>query len=305
MSRSTPQISVLVPVHNGAATLDEQLDALASQTFDATWELVVADNRSTDASRALLWARRRAGFPAEIRVLDASGGKGAAYARNAAILAAKADRIAFCDADDRVGPRWLEGAYEALDAFDVVGGPMRRHTEPFDPDSPLLPYHSVSDDSVVTSNLAIRADVLRRAGGFDATFVGYGREDHEMAVRLWKIGARFGTDPRMSIHYRITSDQRAFVRKIYSSACADTVIWRRHPDVFPRRQGRGVVLRAALTLPVRLMRAHRGGGPRRMARVLVELAAHARMMLPPQRPLPAPRLLATQSPSLEISPPER
>lgn len=297
-----PSISVLMPVHNGADTLDEQLDALAAQPFDLPWELVVADNGSTDATRDVIEARR-ATFPAPIRLIDAGAARGAAFARNAAIRAARSDRLAFCDGDDRVGPEWLQGAYDGLESADVVGGPMRRRTEPFDPDSPLLPFHSVSDDSIVACNVAMRREALERVGGYDATFSGYGREDHELAVRLWGIGARFAYEPRMLLYYRLSESQLTFIRKVYSSSRADVVIWRRHPEQFPGRQGRGFVAREALALPVNLVRAGRGGGVRRMARVLVDLTAHARDMLPPQRPLEPARLLGTMTEETPEVPP--
>ena len=37
-------VSVIVPAYNAAATLAEQLEALAAQRFDSDWELVIVDN---------------------------------------------------------------------------------------------------------------------------------------------------------------------------------------------------------------------------------------------------------------------
>jgi cellulose synthase/poly-beta-1,6-N-acetylglucosamine synthase-like glycosyltransferase len=43
--RSRPSsVSVIVPAYNAAATLAEQLEALAAQRFDGDWELVIVDN---------------------------------------------------------------------------------------------------------------------------------------------------------------------------------------------------------------------------------------------------------------------
>jgi hypothetical protein len=36
---------VIVPAYNAAATLAEQLEALAAQRFDGDWELVIVDKR--------------------------------------------------------------------------------------------------------------------------------------------------------------------------------------------------------------------------------------------------------------------
>jgi glycosyltransferase involved in cell wall biosynthesis len=44
---------VIVPAYNAAATLAEQLEALAAQRFDGDWELVIVDNGSTDATANL------------------------------------------------------------------------------------------------------------------------------------------------------------------------------------------------------------------------------------------------------------
>jgi cellulose synthase/poly-beta-1,6-N-acetylglucosamine synthase-like glycosyltransferase len=61
----TPTVSVVIPVLNGAATLGRQLEALAGQTYDQPWEIVVADNGSTDGTVELVeaWTRPAAGAP--------------------------------------------------------------------------------------------------------------------------------------------------------------------------------------------------------------------------------------------------
>src|SRR5439155_20746189 len=41
---AAPEVSVVMPVRNGAALLREQLAALERQTFDGAWEVVVVDN---------------------------------------------------------------------------------------------------------------------------------------------------------------------------------------------------------------------------------------------------------------------
>lgn len=300
VQQGPPVISVIIPVLNGAATIPEQLDALAAQDFDQPWELIVCDNGSTDDTRAVVFAAREA-FPAPIRVVDAGERRGVAFARNVGILATRADRIAICDADDRVGPLWLQGAYAGLDDHDVVGGPLRRYVEPFDPDSERLPYLSVGDDGIMGGNIAMRRNIVLALGGFDASFTGYGREDHEFSVRLWQTNASIGADERLELYYHVSDSTWDFVRKIYSSCVADVAIWRRHPDVFPGRQGRLFVLRETVGLPVNLVKAAIGGGPRRMARVVVNLIAHARTMLPPQQPLAAPILLSDMSQPREVN----
>ena len=64
-----PAISVIIACRNGAATLGETLEGLAAQAWDRPWEVVLADNGSTDGTRALFegFARRSPGWPMRAR----------------------------------------------------------------------------------------------------------------------------------------------------------------------------------------------------------------------------------------------
>ena len=82
--REWPPVSVIMPVYNAAATIGEQLEALAHQDFAGGWELLIADNGCTDRTRDIA-----ANFADRLpmRVIDASAEKGTALARNTAARA--------------------------------------------------------------------------------------------------------------------------------------------------------------------------------------------------------------------------
>ena len=113
-------ISVIVPVRNGMPWLEQQLRALSEQECHEPWELVVADNKSTDASRLVVqeWARR---FDM-IRLVDASTANGPGGTRNVGVGAARGELLAFCDADDVVQPGWLTAHALALAEADLSAG---------------------------------------------------------------------------------------------------------------------------------------------------------------------------------------
>lgn len=111
-------LSVIIPSFNAETTLREQLDALAEQDVAEPWELIVADNGSTDKTVEIAEAYR--GRIANLRVIDASDRRGASHARNVGVAAALGSRIAFCDADDVVAPNWLNAIARALDRHDLV-----------------------------------------------------------------------------------------------------------------------------------------------------------------------------------------
>jgi GT2 family glycosyltransferase len=186
-------ISVVMAVRNGLPWLDEQLRALAAQECDADWEVVIAENGSTDASAdtARAWETRSG----VIRLVDASARRGPAAARNIGAGFARGDLLAFCDADDVVRPGWLQAMSKALGGADVVAGA-------FDLGSLNDGERGVPTPAVtrqlghLPAGLAANLGVTRRAfdavGGFDENLqVG---EDIDLCWRLQQAGFTFTTE---------------------------------------------------------------------------------------------------------------
>ncbi|WP_420393214.1 glycosyltransferase [Acuticoccus sp.] len=103
-------ISVIVPVHNGAAHLAQTLQTLVNQTRPAD-ELIVVDDRSDDGSGDVAEA-----FGADVRVVRGAFG-GASAARLAGLSHARGDRLMFLDADDLLG----------LDVLAALDATLDRH----------------------------------------------------------------------------------------------------------------------------------------------------------------------------------
>ncbi len=112
------KLSVIIACYNGAETLADQLDGLAAQSCSQPWEVIFADNRSTDNSRAI--AEQYKDRLPNLKIIDASEKQGKSFALNKGILAARGDSIAFADADDQVAPGWLAALGNALETHDLV-----------------------------------------------------------------------------------------------------------------------------------------------------------------------------------------
>ncbi len=106
--RDMPTVSVIMPLYNKEAFVDQAMSSVLAQTLDDI-ELIVVDNGSTDASRDV--AARRAQADARVTLLD-EGRPGASAARNRALAAARGEFLAFVDADDFIEPSLLEKAVE-------------------------------------------------------------------------------------------------------------------------------------------------------------------------------------------------
>ena len=116
-------ISIVIPAFNAEKTIDAQLEALSRQSWSGGWEVIVADNGSTDdtAEHVAHWEARLPGF----RVVDASARRGAGHARNVGARAARGDYLLFVDADDVVQPGWLASMAEAAGRHPLIAGTSR------------------------------------------------------------------------------------------------------------------------------------------------------------------------------------
>lgn len=189
-SATRPAISVIIPAFNAAGTLDAQLSALARQNLGEPWEVIVADNGSTDdtAGVASAWSQR---LP--LRVVDAGARRGPAAARNLGVAAASAPLLAFCDADDVVSDDWLARTLAAVraDGFVAIGVRTRAaYSSRREPEYVLYAaYASIYLPGMIAcgaGHMAVRADIFRDAGGFDESLLT--AEDHDLCYRIQLAG---------------------------------------------------------------------------------------------------------------------
>jgi glycosyltransferase involved in cell wall biosynthesis len=123
------KLSVIIPCFNAEDTIAIQMDALANQSWSEPWEVVVANNKSTDNSMGIVEGYKKQ-LP-NLRTVDASVRQGQPYALNVGAACAQGEAIAFCDADDEVAPGWVAAMGEALSKYDFVA--CRVDTEKLNP----------------------------------------------------------------------------------------------------------------------------------------------------------------------------
>ena len=183
-------ISVILPVLDARPWLEEQLSALAAQKCEEPWEVVVADNGSTDGSLefARTWCEEHEGF----RIVDASESPGAPATRNMGVRESTGDLLAFCDADDVVHPGWLQGMVDALQDADVVAGVFDFWSLNGILPKPAIPAANRQLGFLpagLGANLAIRRLAFEEVGGFnDGMLVG---EDIDLCWQVQLGGHRF------------------------------------------------------------------------------------------------------------------
>lgn len=110
-----PSLSIVIPAYNESARIGPTLAAIVAslRTWPTAWDICVVDDGSTDDTAPLVEAFARAHPEVTLRRLPVNRGKGAAVRDG--MLAARGDRILFCDADLATPMSELLPLWHALD----------------------------------------------------------------------------------------------------------------------------------------------------------------------------------------------
>ncbi|HTX58285.1 MAG TPA: glycosyltransferase [Verrucomicrobiae bacterium] len=239
-------ISVVIPTYNRLDTLEHVLPTLLAQDVPGErYELLVCDSNSNDGTAAYL-----AGLAAVHPNLRHLPGpySGRAAARNAGIREARGAIVLFNDADILASPdllsRHLARHRDADERIAVVGWEVQvRDLADYarQREHPELRAHlhppgrkRLSWLYFLTGNASVASEDLRRVGGFDESFTGYGHEDLELGYRLEKDGVRIVYEPR-AVNYHCQDVPHDDQKEKMKLAGRSTVrFYRKHPDLAVR-----------------------------------------------------------------------
>jgi glycosyltransferase involved in cell wall biosynthesis len=180
-------LSVVIASKDRAAFLARALDSLAAQSEAPEFEIIVADNGSSDATAAIVAERESAGLPLRrVFVPEPNRGK----ARNAGVAAATGRLVVFVDDDVELPPHFLAAHARAHAANNPVAasGPILNvpaygsHAKPS--------FANYSGAYFCTCNVSLPRETFLAAGGFDEDFDLYGWEDTELGLRLRRRDVR-------------------------------------------------------------------------------------------------------------------
>jgi len=202
-----PTVSIVIPAYNEERTIRTCVVAALEQTVSAD-EIIVVNNKSTDATATMLTALKTEFPDAPLVIVDQNDEQGITATRNAGFNAATGEVIGRIDADSILEPEWV-AEVKALFADPTVGaatGPMIYY------DMPLRRWGARADDNmrrallkltkeyhfVFGSNMAIRASAWRDVRDFvcnDADKEMH--EDVDLGIHLFDRGHKIVYGPKM------------------------------------------------------------------------------------------------------------
>ena len=220
----SPTFSVVIPLFNKETEIARAIQSVLAQSYRDS-EIVVVDDGSTDEGASVVEGID----DPRIHLIRQSNG-GVSAARNRGIAAARADLVAFLDADDEWLPDFLStiaslfGAYPqagaCATAFFIDKGRGHVHGSrtsglPRPPWAGIIPdYFRTAPGVVWSSAVAVRRNVFGAVGGFREGF--HRGEDLDMWMR---IAVRFDiayTSTRCAI-WRYDAPDRACLRALPDS----------------------------------------------------------------------------------------
>ena len=194
------------------------LESVSKQTVEPDYVLVADDGSGVGVQFAVREWRRRLRYLTHVWQPDAAFR--AARVRNLAALKTDADHLVFVDGDCLLPPTFIEKHRELIRPNTLLaGGRYLAGTQEtkvllsgqvnvdaalftsvkFKSVSlgPLRDLRSKNWDSVRTCNFAVMRPDFLKVGGFDESYIGWGREDTDLVVRLINAGrtvrsGRFG-----------------------------------------------------------------------------------------------------------------
>ena len=192
------ELSVVVPVYNGAHTLGPCLHALLNASGPSP-EIIVIDDGSTDNSAEIA---RRAGA----RVIEQETNLGQGSARNAGVKLARGNIVVFVDADvvihadalERIGQFFREqpdyaavfGSYDTVPAVRTLVSQYRNLLHHF--------VHQQGDreaETFWTGLGAVRREAFEAVGGFADNYTPI--EDVNLGLRMHDAGYRIALEPQV------------------------------------------------------------------------------------------------------------
>ena len=227
------RVSIIVPAYNASSTIERCLAALVAQQSAPSFEIIVIDDGSQDATPEIV-----AQFP-QVRLIRSSH-RGAAAARNYGAREAHGEILLFTDADCEPAPSWVREMLSPFDDHSVFGvkGVYRTRQRERIARFVQLEYAEKyarmakerEIDFIDTYSAGYRRDIFLNNGGFDETFPTASVEDQEFSFRLAKQGHRLVFAPNAVVYHQHVTTLRAYAARKFRIGFYKVYVHLQHPD---------------------------------------------------------------------------
>mgnify|MGYP001306868306 CR=1 FL=1 len=230
-------ISLIVPVFNRPAEVEELLQSLTTQT-NSRFEVVLVEDGSQVPCLPVVEK-----YQQQLQIqYHTKPNSGPGLTRNMGATQAKGNYFVFLDSDCVLPPHYIQTVYTCLQRqyVDAFGGPDKAH-EQFTPIQKAINYGMTSflttggirgggeklDKFHPRSfNMGYSRQVFNATGGFAAIRFG---EDIDMSIRILKAGFSTALIKDAYVYHKRRSTFRQFFKQVFNSGIARINLNKRHP----------------------------------------------------------------------------
>jgi|YelNatPaOPRAMG01_1025707.scaffolds.fasta_scaffold02688_8 glycosyltransferase involved in cell wall biosynthesis len=216
-------VSIIIPVKNGANTIRDLLESLMKLEYDRKkYEVIVVDGYSTDGTRELVLK-----YPVKLVMQE---GDGLNAARNTGVKNSKGRIIAFTDADCIVPRDWVKNIVSCFKDDDVacIGGSVKGLSKSFtsiyvdNTGLHIMPRYKKQKtlnlwrvfSYPAGCNIAFRRDLLINIGLFNEA-IKYGYDDLELIERLGLNGYKIRLEPNVIVFHQHRNSIIKLIKQTY------------------------------------------------------------------------------------------
>lgn len=203
----TSALTFIIPAYNASATLAETLASLMAQTR-RDWSAIVVDDGSSDDTASLVAALAATDDRIGLASIPNSG---VCRARNHGLSLAASEWVAFLDADDWIGPSYVDDMLAAASAdIDMVYCSYARVSpqgvqtaERLDKPVATAPFSTLAARCPFAIHCVVgRRAIINQVGGFDPELAVC--EDWDLWQKIARVGARFKGIDKLLAFYRMS-----------------------------------------------------------------------------------------------------
>lgn len=232
---NSPKVSIIVPCYNQAHFLNDSLQSVLNQIFEA-WECIIVNDGSPDNTEevAQKWSAKDARFK---YVKKPNGGLSSA--RNAGIAISRGDFILPLDADDLIHQDYLQKLLPVIennDAIEVVSCYSIFFRDAIDNVVNTRKPTGTTIDALLYENMIMATSLYRkeswnRVGGYDESMKD-GFEDWDFWISILKDGAEFKIFPEFLFYYRKAAASMLTNTVANHLESVTKYIYKKHPEVY-------------------------------------------------------------------------
>lgn len=245
------KVSVIIPAHNAAQTIEECIEALLNQSVPPEeYEVIIVDDGSIDGTATLAQSQG-------MQVITQPH-RGPAAARNLGASQARGDILLFTDADCAPMQTWIEEMTRPFADPEVVGvkGTYLTRQRKLVARFVQIEYEDKYDrmarqeriDFVDTYSAGYRRKVFLANGGFDTTFPTASVEDQELSFRLARKGYQMVFAPKARVYHHHDASLGEYIRRKFNIGYWKALLTQWHPERLVRDSHTPQILKLQIIL---------------------------------------------------------